>query len=177
MQYALKDTLQTNVKRRNLTLATERDTPKKHQLNKLCEIDHELLDSLLEGYDNTLRRFLYLGITQGFMMHAKNVNERAVTRNHTSATNNPKVVHEKLRKELSKGYIAGPFTDPPFENFVVSPIALVPKKEQHSFRLIHNLSYPPNNSVNSSIPSFISAVSYETIHQVIQLVLECGAGH
>ena len=41
---------------------------------------------------------------------------------------NPEVVTGNLADEVAKGRTMGPFPTPPFENFQVSPIGLVPKK-------------------------------------------------
>lgn len=57
------------------------------------------------------------------------------------------IVRSKLEAEISLGRIAGPFPSPPFPNFRLSPLAIVPKKEPNSFRLIHNLSYPDKSSL------------------------------
>lgn len=50
------------------------------------------------------------------------------------------------------------------------------KKAQGQFRLIHDLSYPENNSVNSQIPAVNSQVSYDSIDTVINLVKQFGSG-
>jgi hypothetical protein len=57
-------------------------------------------------------------------------------------TDNPVAVSNKLAKELALKRMAGPFKLPPFKDFVVSPLGLVPKKEPGEFRLIHDLSFP-----------------------------------
>ena len=46
----------------------------------------------------------------------------------------------------------GPFDNPPFKKFHVSPIKLHKKTEPGKFRLIHNLSWPyDETSVNGGI--------------------------
>ena len=56
-----------------------------------------------------------------------------------------------IHKELKPGRIAGPFQHPLFQNFTVSPLGMVPKKDSGKFRMIHDLSSPPNLSVNDYI--------------------------
>ena len=41
---------------------------------------------------------------------------------------NPEVVTANLNDEVLKGRTMGPFSTPPFQNFQVSPISLVPQK-------------------------------------------------
>ena len=68
--------------------------------------------------------------------------------------NYPKITEVQnniLRSSKGKieGRIAGPFLSPPFEPFITSPLGVVPKSEEGKFRVIHDLSFPKNNSVNS----------------------------
>lgn len=42
------------------------------------------------------------------------------------------------------------------------------------FRVIHDLSFPKNQSVNSNIPRENSAVQYDSIDQVVDLVQKFG---
>lgn len=70
--------------------------------------------------------------------------------------------------------IAGPFSEPQFSPFVSSPLGIVPKSEPGKFRIIHDLSYPKNNSVNTNIPKENSVVQYDTIDWVINLVQHYG---
>lgn len=43
----------------------------------------------------------------------------------------PHIVMDKLSKEFSEGRIASLFHSPPFLNFRISPLGVVPKKEPH----------------------------------------------
>ena len=80
-----------------------------------------------------------------------------------------------ISKELAKNRIAGPFDDPPFNNFVASPLALIPKRDG-KFRLIHNLSFPHNSSVNIFINKNSTSVKYESFDYVVSLVRSLGRG-
>ena len=59
---------------------------------------------------------------------------------------NPEVVTGNLTDEVSKGRTMGPFLTPPFENFQVSPIGLVPKKHSDKFQTIFHLSFPKSGT-------------------------------
>lgn len=52
------------------------------------------------------------------------------------------LLHKKCKKEVIAERVAGPFSFPPFENFRISPLGIIPKKKPQSFRLIHHLSFP-----------------------------------
>ena len=69
-------------------------------------------------------------------------------------------VQRMIASECALGRVAGPFVCPPFDNFMVSPLGLVPKKEAGAFRLIHDLSFPKGDSVNFGIPRECCSVAY-----------------
>ena len=65
---------------------------------------------------------------------------------------------------------------PPFPNIQVSPLGLVPKKAPGEFRLIHHLSFPEGDAINSNIPKEMTAVSYQSIDTAISLIKQVGKG-
>ena len=125
----------------------------------------------MAGYDSTLKEHLISGFTYGFRINSSfSKQESGFPKNHKSARDNIDIVNSKLTKEISMGRIKGPFLKPPFTNFISSPLGLVPKKEIGQYRLIHDLSYPKGDSVNSHIPEEFTSVSYQNIETVIELV-------
>jgi hypothetical protein len=56
----------------------------------------------------------------------------------------------------------------------ISPIGVVPKKEVGQYRLIHNLSYPTDTSINDHIPDEIKTVHYPSIDDAIDIILNVG---
>ena len=118
-------------------------------------------------------------LTNGILLHARDISSQlqgTEHKNHSSAMRNFSFTDMKIKKELDKGHLGGPFESPPFENFIVSPIGLVPKKEPNSFRLIHDLSFPGKEGLNSCTPGDFTSVHYEDIHLLLQLVLKFGKG-
>ena len=63
---------------------------------------------------------------------------------------------------------AGPFKEIPFQNFVQSPIGLVPKDGGHDTHLIIHLSYP----VNSQTPKEKCSVKYPDFEEAIKRCME-----
>jgi hypothetical protein len=49
-------------------------------------------------------------------------------------------------------------------------LGLVPKKNPGEFRVIHHLSYPENESINSGIPESKCTVKYQTIEDAVKLM-------
>ena len=125
----------------------------------------------LQGYHEVKRRFLYLGLNYGFKLHYHGPKISIYHVNHKSATTQP-------TEDLEKGRIEGPFSTPPFDPFIISPIGIVPKKDSGKFRMIHDLSYPKNldTSVNAHIPKEYCAVKYEDFDFVADLIVKNGRG-
>jgi len=60
------------------------------------------------------------------------------SRHLPTALAQPGIVTQNLATEIALGRVAGPFSQPPFPNFQVSPIGLVPKKHSDKFRPVCN---------------------------------------
>ena len=73
------------------------------------------------------------------------------------------------RKEI----YAGPFQNIPFDNYIQSPIGLVPKHGGKDTRLIFHLSYPrgKGTSVNANTPEHMCHVKYPDFNDAIQLCI------
>jgi hypothetical protein len=123
-----------------------------------------------------MRCSLIEGFSQGFMLTSGKQNQMSIPRNHPSAHAQPGIIAEILNKETSLGRVAGPFQQPPFDNFISSPLGLVPKKTPEEFRMIHDLSYPRGGSVNSNIPLGYSSVTYQLLDDAIAIIQTVGHG-
>jgi len=99
-----------------------------------------------------------------------------VLRNHASIQANPRAAEQKISKEVALGRVKGPFAAPPLPHFIVSPLGLVPKRDPGQFRLIHDLSYPRGDSVNSHIPRYESTVECELLDHCVELLFGLGRG-
>lgn len=128
--------------------------------------DRTFVDDLLNGIDN--------GLNIGF------IGDRnfRVSNNHFSAISNATAVAKELERELSLNRILGPFLSPPFTNFIGSPMGAIPKKrsEPVRWRIIHDLSWPPGNSINDSIPKELYKCRYDTLDNAIKQLKTLGAG-
>ena len=134
-----------------------------------------VLEYELAGYDSNSTKYLVSGFRKGFKLGlATGTVQHSTAKNHKSASENKQEVYKKLAIESLKERIAGPFLNPPFQNLVCSPLGLIPKNIPGKFRLIHDLSFPKGNSINSHIPSENSAVQYDSIDTVIKLIKHFG---
>ena len=133
-----------------------------------------MLNALLEGYSPEERGFLVNGFKHGFRIPFEGTIPPPCHKNLTSALEHPSVVDNKIKKEVEKGRIAGPFPHPPLPQFVVSPLGVVPKKTPGEFRVIHHESYPSGRSVNDGIPKSLTSCQYATIQNAISKIKSFG---
>ena len=101
-----------------------------------------------------------------------------VSGNWKSALDHPEVIMEYLANEVAAGCKAGPFTQPPFSDFVGLLMGIVTKK--HSFpvkyRIIHDLSWPPHDSINDCINPETFRCFYGSFDEAVALVVKHGVG-
>ena len=88
----------------------------------------------------------------------------------------PETVDSNLLDEVKQGHTIGPFTSPPFQNFQIYPLGLVPKKNSSKWRTIFHLSYPKtsNASVNANISSEEYSLLYVRLDDVVRILLKLG---
>ena len=130
---------------------------------------------MLEGYDVHERQYLVRGFTTGFHIPYEAFSV-VQSDNMPSVTRYSIEIDSYINSELEKGRIQGPFVEPPFRDFHVSPICMIPKKESGKYRMIHNLSFPQDHSLNDYIPDHEATVQYETLNTVLQQILKYGQG-
>ena len=91
----------------------------------------------------------------------------------------------KMMKEVQQKRFAGPFINPPFHQYIQSPVGLVPKKSEgqgqgqwqgvQDMKLIFHLSWPRSgDSVNSCTPREKCTVKYNDLDKAILLCLQTG---
>ncbi len=113
----------------------------------------------------------------GFMIKFEGEENSFEENNSKAARLNPEAVSDKIRKEVEAGCIAGPFDEPPFENFRCSPLSVREKSTASQYRPLHNLAYPNNErSINHNIPKKYSIVQYSKLQNAIQLIQKHWAG-
>ena len=101
--------------------------------------------------DQKLVKYFVNGLTHGFDI-GTNFSPHTPSHpiNHRSARDHPEEVTAAIAKELRNGHIAGPFASPPWPNLHCSPLG-ARIKDDGSYRLIMDLSYPHGDSVNDLI--------------------------
>ena len=90
-----------------------------------------------------------------------------VSDNWPSALQLAAQVSEVIRSDLAAGKVLGPFTQPPFQNYIVSPLGAFLKRDGIKIRLIHDLSFPKSSSVNIAISPEDYSLQYSSIDNAI----------
>ena len=111
---------------------------------KVDELRAVLKESEYHKQDLDNFRFLIDGFSNGFRLEFEGDrrNLRQTAPNLKFTVGDKFILWEKVMKEVKLKRYAGPFDRPPYENYIQSPIGLVPKDSGKSVRLIFHLSYP-----------------------------------
>ena len=124
-------------------LGARRDVP--HQINiwKWRRLEHLLEECQLVD-------FLQYGFPIGY---CDNAPPTLNLKNHSSATANPIHNDKYISIETSKDAMLGPVSRQAFTQWTrVNPMMTRPKRDSDDLRVILDLSFPDNASVNSAIP-------------------------
>ena len=152
--------------------ATLETIPGQHFQQLPTPIKIKPLETYLDGCPN--KEYIVSGFQNGFSLHFDGVQQRLTSENSISANHKPEIIEQSIQHELTLNRISGPHNNPPLPNFKSSPISLREKKDSGKFRMLHNLSYPYNDSsVNENIPREFATISYPSIKDAINAIHQC----
>lgn len=99
--------------------------------------------------DLELMQYIRCGFPLGYM--GPTSDSRGIP-NHTSAVNYPSQVSKFVKKEIDLGGVVGPMQAPPFKEWChISPLMSREKKGSSDRRIIIDMTYPQQSSVNAYI--------------------------
>ena len=139
-----------------------------------------MLEQLLEEskYDKSESKFLIEGFRNGFPLGYEGDSKVKMTSPNLKfrEIGTPSELWNKVMKEVREKRYAGPFENIPFDNYIQSPIGLVPKDNGKDTRLIFHLSYPRGKglSVNANTPKEKCTVKYPDFNEAIQICIREG---
>lgn len=147
-----------------------------YQLDDIvASVDVQTFKRLLteSEYSKEESDFLLTGFTKGFSLGYQGPrNRQTLAKNLRLRVGSKLDLWNKLIKEVQLGRVSGPWRDIPYDQYIQSPIGLVPKHEPGQTRLIFHLSYPEGESVNDYIPDSYSKVQYQDLDKAVQMCLE-----
>ena len=143
-------------------------------------INFHLLEHLAHDYwDYQLPYFLKFGFPLDFP-HEQGQNLTSAKDNHTSAIQYPEHVETYIKTEQDHKAIFGPFETPPYgDNTHVSPFMSRDKPDSENRRIIIDLSWPLEASVNhfTKANMYLSTVyklQYPTVDNITETLLRLG---
>ncbi|RXN20392.1 poly [Labeo rohita] len=151
----------------------------KNYLSTPVNISHLAIELALHP-DKEFTNYLLSGLRHGFNPGVECVlSQNKICNNLQSALAEPDVVNDLIKKEVNSGFMIGPFDNPPFEVFRISPVGVATRKFSGKKRLIIDLSSPHNSpvpSINSLIPLDEFSLRYHDIDQAVELIKTAGRG-
>jgi hypothetical protein len=109
--------------------------------------------SLVEHPDPNFVAQLCTNLRYGAHIGFKGKRAPRFSKNLPTALAQPDIISSNLAHEISLGRVAGPFDNPPFPNFQVSPIGLVPKSTRQNFGQF-SICLFPSRAPQASMPLF-----------------------
>ena len=143
----------------------------------ITPVDMDCFEQLLKlyRYDTNETQFIIDGFRNGFDLgyRGETTNIRRDAPNLKFRIGDLIIWWNQVMKEVKLKRYTGPFKSPPFENYIQSPIGLVPKDGGKDVRLIFHLSYPrTGKSVNSETPAELCSVKYPDFSEAIRKCIE-----
>ena len=130
----------------------------------------------LENLHLSDSEWVLMGIRYGFNLGVNQGTPVSAKRNCVTAYDQPMIIDNYLAEEIKFGSIAGPFKEAPLSPLQLNRFGVIPKSTPGKFRLITDLSFPRDASVNDLIPDSEAEVSYAGITEAIDLVMKLGKG-
>ena len=106
-------------------------------------------------------------LTDGVRIGRPRASQAIVSPNWPSAREHGAKVSEVLAVDLELGRLHGPFSSPPYQAYIVSPLGAFKKRDSEKIRLIHDLSYPAQGSVNSLIDPTEFSLKYASVDDAV----------
>ena len=139
----------------------------------------------LAGYlhshpDQEFAQFVLRGLSRGFhvgfnLQEGKSL--RSSHRVHPSVSASPQAVSQYIADETAKGRMVGPLPDTIQRLVHCSPIGLVPKgRNTGLWRMIVDLSFPEDGSVNDGIDAELCSLRYSSIDDALKFIMTLGPG-
>lgn len=140
----------------------------------------EMSKALKKHPNRCFVNYLITGLIHGFFAGLSFLPKVShVCNNLQSALKEPEVVDTLLAKEIEKGFMIGPYDDPPFQTFRINPIGVATRKYSGKKRMIIDLSAPHDGSaqsINSLIPLELFSLFYASVDNAIKFIKLAGKG-
>ena len=124
--------------------------------------------------DQDFARYIYKACTEGVDIGYRGPRFYREYDNWPSANTFAEHIQSSIDKEVAAGIKIGPFSHPPFSNFVGSPLGAFHRKRSDKVRTIHDLSWKPGSSINDYISKEDYKMKYLSLDEVISNIVARG---
>ena len=128
--------------------------------------------------DQEFADYVILGLQDGFRIgfdHASPL--KAAKRNIPSAAEHPSVVDAYIQDEVRQGRMFGPLSSKWGSDCQINRMGVIPKGHApNTWRLITDLSFPENASVNDGISPSLCSLHYTSVQRVATAAMGLGHG-
>lgn len=129
---------------------------------------------LLDHPNPTFAASLLNGIVHGVDIGYTGPNTLRVHTNWPSVEEHRAQVEAIISQDIEQGRVLGPFSAPPTDHFVGNPMGAIKKRSTDKVRLIHDLSWPPQHSVNDYISQNEYTLQYLKFDEIVSFVKSQG---
>ena len=132
---------------------------------------------ILSHPDSRFAAYIYEGLTTGFRIGFDRKAPPLIpaSRNHPSSSLNRPAVRAYIQEEVAAGRLVGPLGNQERRHIHSSPIGLVPKSSQPGrWRLIVDLSFPPEHSINNGVSPELSSIKYASVDDAVAYIIQLG---
>ena len=128
--------------------------------------------------DEAFTQYVLEGLHHGFRIgYRAEAPLRSAPNNLHSAKLHPEVIDDYIASEIGERRMLGPFHPGEIPGLHVSRMGVVPKGHTPGrWRLITDLSFPENASVNDGIPSELCSLKYTSVEVVAAMAQRLGRG-
>ena len=131
-------------------------------------------DNLPKIYSPSRCRSVLSQLTEGVRVGRLPADSAITSHNWPSAMKFRDQVNKIIEEDLLAGRLFGPFIKSPFNHFIVSPLGAFPKRASTKVRLIHDLSFPLEGSVNALIDPEQLRLTYPSVDDAAAICRSMG---
>ncbi len=139
------------------------------QTEVMSQLHHEFwFHNMADCQDEKLKAQIFDGLNNGVNIGCTGPMSGAVYDNWPSALEYSEDVSHTIDQDLVNGRVVGPWTSPPTSGYIASPIGAFKRAGTDKIRVIHDLSFPPGQSINDHIDPEMYTLQYITVDMVAQ---------
>lgn len=133
-------------------------------------LKHDYWHSMLHKvYPSTKAEDIFSKLKAGVQIGREPASKVIDSPNWPSALKYAPQVSEAIANDVAQNRVLGPFSSPPFDSYIISPLGAFMKRDGSKIRVIHDLSYPVHESVNCLIDPLEFSLTYASVDDAVRM--------